>query len=456
MDGAEFSRALAAGLGRALRDARSVPTDVRRACLLEACIRHRAWDPQLSTHRGRWLARVLEAGGDAEALAPRILAELAALPDEGEFHHDVEQIVEIALLCAQRGLPGARGALYAAAEREHDSTLGAVHAAIVELDRIEGLAWIARKLGARARADAEFTIDAWMVFKAQEELGEHEFDAWLERAAAADPDIAAFRDRVWPGLEEWRRPPTRAEAESASAAGLPYAGTLWWNFSFADARRRLLESEREGKYFYWMAQWGKYRAGDTDVEAVLAALAVETDPRLLIGCLRVFQHRPMPRLEPRVIELLDHEDDDVAFMSHVALAGLTDERVRRVALRRIASGSCAGETLMLLRSNFSASDADGIRNALPTGEEPGVTHDTAHHLLDILERHATSAESDLLEWCFEWAACENCRQRAIERLQALSSLSPALADEARYDACSDVRAAVEHGPVPVDAPLPPE
>ena len=111
---------------------------------------------------------------------------------------------------------------------------------------------------------------------------------------------------------------------------------------------------------------------------------------------------------------------------------------------------------MLLRSNFRADDADLIRDALPTGQEPGVTHDTASHLLDILEHHATDAETDLLEWCHEWAACDNCRGRAIERLQALSSLSPALADEARYDASNDVRAAVAHGPVPVDAPLPPE
>lgn len=105
MERAAFARVLAAGLGRALRDARTVPADVRRECLLEACSSHQALDPQLSGNRGRWLGRVLEASGDLDVLAPGILRIFEELPDTDETHDDADQLVELAAVFARRSIP---------------------------------------------------------------------------------------------------------------------------------------------------------------------------------------------------------------------------------------------------------------------------------------------------------------------------------------------------------------
>ena len=437
-----------------MRDGRKVATRARRDLLFEACIEHRALDPQLSSNRGRWLARVLEAAGDLEVLAPRILAELAKTPDEYATHHDVEQMCELAVEFARRGLPDGREALRATLARNESSVRSHAGSLLVELEGLAGLESAVCHEAERMSADADHEPDWYLLSHAEDHIGLPNLLEWLASESAHDPAIARYRDRVLPEWEAWnascdldpevgQRPDReRLEAEP------------WWGLDLAAVRGRLLDSA-EDSHQAWCGRWGKYCATEEDLRGLLSGLDGETDRRVLVGSLRAFTHRDVPFLTSHLLALTGHSDEQIAFLAHGVCGKVRDDRVHALALEKLSRGVCDGGTMLLLMANYHAADAEPIRRVLPTGAEPWTTHEVTFHLLDVLERHATRDETDLVLWCYEWAACENHRGDAVELLKRLEALPADVADEGRYDSSIYVRESVCGGPVPFDAPLPP-
>lgn len=452
LDKASFQEALAAGLGRALRDVRSVPTDVRRECLIEACIRHRAFDPQLSPGRGLWLARVIDAAGDTDVLAPRLLAELATIPDTREHDHDTVQLVELAFAFARRGVRGAREALHAALEREDDSVRSEVAQRIVELDGRLGLELVARSEGRALRTDARAPLDVGHFRQAQEILGSGEaLDALevLEVLARTSPDVALYREHVLRELHAWneRKRASHESAEDARRRALE--SQPWWTLRWPEVEALLLAARHESTHS-WCARWGKHRATSDDLEAALASIATATDRRVLVGALRVFQHARLPRLEPRVLSLLDDEDGEVAWFARGALHDRDDDDVRHAALLRLDQNREVHVALDLLAPTYTSQDKARLLRALPSHASDGANHDFVVALLQLLEDRGSQEEVDLLEWGYANSTCEVCRRRSVEQLQHLGRLSPAIADECRFDSNDGVREAVEGGTAPPD------
>lgn len=440
-----------------MRDARSVPTEERREILLDACLHHRAKDPQLDGDRGHWLARVLEAAGDLEVLAPRILAS----PEPPERGWDLHQRIELACEFARRSVPGAREWMYAQFDRTLESTepeepdlRDTVFAYLARADGFDGLRHATRALGARLRSDSSFLVDAYALSRIEDHLGESAVLEWMTRESAVDANVAEFHRRTSPGVERGAapEPDDRDDWKDQRERDLR---DLWSPRRYASVREGWLARKLTA---YQVRTWNRYSATDEDIAGVLQGLRVDVDPRLLAGGLQVFAGRVLPlEFVPRAIELFGHEDHDVGTAAVLALELVTDERVHQLALQVLRESECDWWSAMrLLKANYRAEDADLLRTVLPTGAEPWMTHDAAFGLIDILERWGTPREVDLLAWCFEWAACENCRGRAVERMQALSVLPDEIAEEARYDSSVYVREAVACGPVPFDAPLPPD
>ncbi|MEO6708217.1 MAG: hypothetical protein ABI054_11255 [Planctomycetota bacterium] len=418
----EFRDSLHDGLGRALRQAASVPMLERREILLDACLHNRAIDPQLDSDRSSWLLEIIDEGRDFDWIAPRIVAEIPAL----EHDWDVVQALQLLVHLAKRGVEGAREALIAEFDRQRfRNEWGALQ--LVLLDGIPGFLHAARRIGKRALEDEDDRIDDELWNRAAELVGDAELATALESAAGSDPFVARYAAGV------------AAHREQRSSLK-PSSPDFWSSYDF-DAVRAYLDDPRRAQIqrFAWLVRWGQRVATDSDLERVLLALVAERRPVRQSAWLRVFDKRPMLRFEPLTLALLDSPDEDVSWFAHRALGRIAHPELRRIALERLRAGTVDAKTVRLLLENYRLEDEPLLFAGLPTGGDREDLHALAVSVNDILARHGTAADSRLSTWSYEHSGCTHCRREALERLLTLRCAPRGVLEESRFDSSEDIR-----------------
>jgi hypothetical protein len=423
----EFRAALHDGLGRALRDVRSVPREAVREILLDACLHNRAIDPQLDSDRSAWLVDIMDATGEFEWIAPRIVGGIPEL----EELWDVEQALNLAVRFAQRGVSGAREAVYAEFDRQRFNAewLGGLQ--LVVLDGIPGFLHVAQRIGRRS-VEQEYYIDDYVEDRAAKMYGAEAVAAALNHAAQADPHVARY------ALAIERQRAEKAERRQQPVEKPPHGFSR--NYDFDAVRGHLDDPERGLRQgAFWINTWGRYKATDSDLERALDALVVEKDPARQRAWLFVFSQRAMPRFEPRVLELLHSEDGDVSLQAHVALGHVEHAEVRRVAIERLESGRCDWQTVSLLISNYRHEDEPLLVRSLPDRGDREALHELARAVNKLIAKHGTAAESRLLAWSYDHAGCTNCREDCVKKILELGCAPAAILDECRFDSSADIR-----------------
>lgn len=427
----QFRAALHDGLGRALRDVRSVPSEPMREILLDACLHDRAIDPECDGDRSAWLVDIMDAAGEFEWLAPQIVGGIPALEDLW----DVEQALDLAVRFAQRGVAGAREAVYAEFDRQrfNEDCLGGLQ--LVALDGISGLLHVAQRIGRRS-AEQEYYIDDHVADRAAEIYGEEAVAAALNHAAQSDSHVARYVVAI-----EKHRAKNR-EHRQQPVEKPPHGFSR--NYDFDAVRAHLDDPQRDLRNgMFWINTWGRYKATDSDLEQSLDALVVEKVPARQRAWLLVFSRRAMPRFEPRVLELLDSEDVDVASQAHVALGHVEHAEVRRAAIERLESGRCDWQTVSLLVSNYRHEDEPLLVRNLPDRGDRENLHELAGMIEKLVAKHGTAAESSLLAWCYEHGGCVNCREKSVKNMLELDCLPDTIVDECRFDCSEHIRKLVK-------------
>ncbi|HVZ94494.1 MAG TPA: hypothetical protein VG797_08285, partial [Phycisphaerales bacterium] len=117
-----------------------------------------AYDSQVEESRARYTVELAEAAGDLETLRSAVFRELFTV----EVEHEAWYLADLTAVLAQRGDSAARRILREAFEHH----LGAGRAVgtydIVDLDRTEGLMWVAERMGRNLGKIAEHRPRALM------------------------------------------------------------------------------------------------------------------------------------------------------------------------------------------------------------------------------------------------------------------------------------------------------
>ncbi|WP_189069556.1 HEAT repeat domain-containing protein [Deinococcus radiotolerans] len=167
------------------------------------------------------------------------------------------------------------------------------------------------------------------------------------------------------------------------------------------------------------------------------------DPAKLRLLLSLFMRHGVPGALRRLLSLVRHEDNGVAFRALRALGHIQHERVREFALELLRTPQrFSEEATSLLRLNYRPGDEqlicmqlNGLQEQLKAGERQSFLRNVA----DIAEQFPDEGLLKLLTGAFPQQPCACCRERMLAVLIEHDAAPPDLLAEARLDASPEVR-----------------
>lgn len=182
---------------------------------------------------------------------------------------------------------------------------------------------------------------------------------------------------------------------------------------------------------YGLGFWGR-KAGPEELDQVLSALAVATEPRALENALRCLAGSQSPPTNERVFELTAHRDEGVRRFAGLTLGRIRSEKVRTFARSWIESGELSLGVRILRRSAQPADRALLTEQLVPLAD-PEAQHDLVFGLIDLLESSPDLSSTELALYCYDRSPCGNCRRSAVRLLDRWSERPDWVTEELAYD-----------------------
>lgn len=410
----EFGDALQFGLGRAVLHARSHYAEELREIILDACLYCGSYDVQVEGTRAPFMYEIVSALPDREFYCDAVLRSLA----EAEDDTDGVQRFRLATFLAEDKYPGAREALYRHFQPWH--TWGDhVAYGFVDLDGVDGLLFLAGKVG-EALAKGQNAADlGWVVRHAYETLGKQNCLDALSAAAGSNPHIAAFVREL---------PKFDRELDSS---------TERWKdvevLEYEDLVARMSTLTRGH-----LMSWGKKTSEGNLLQAAVGLVAA-ADAASQLKHLYLFTRQAFPLDPGPLLELAWRED--TARAAIVALAHVSGDRVRELAMDLMRKKSVhRGLAIDLLLENFQPADHAMALQWFLDEEDEEVIHSLGMGLEDLWERHpAAESATEMRKVIYENGPCSVCRGRAVRRMIESGTLPDAYREECAFDCNDEIR-----------------
>ena len=407
------------GLGRAVLWAKKGEWK-ETGVLLEACLNDLRYDRQCEEARGTWLWEIMEVVGAVDVFRGAILEALQRI-DDGLA---AQQLCQFCVLYAQQGDERFRSRLQdIVAHKPAPACPWLGEEELIELDREAGLLFAAQARG-KALRDREWEgDDTSMIDAAVARLGEQAVLTLVDRESASSANVRRFREN-WLAARE-RKPGKPGQSHADSMRQL----------SLDDVIRQAENARNRAMYF---RGWGMY-ASEGDLRVVLNRLLASRSPDVLVNYLRVFSNRPMPHFDGRVLDLLDHADENVRSRAYTAVAQNTHSAIRQFAVRHIRERFAVPNFLELFIKNYQPEDGELLQTSLSVPEDPDHCHGVVWHIIKILEQNLGAPCRELALPAYRVTPCGRCRFRAAELLVTRKVVPPWLVEECRWDSVPRTR-----------------
>lgn len=410
----EFEHALQLGLGRAALHVGSHYSEELREIILDACLHCYAYDVQTEGTRAPFIYEIISKLPDRDFYCDAILPSLA---DAGDDTDGVQRF-RLATFLAEDGYPGAREALYRHFQPWH-TWCDQVAYGFVDLDGVDGLLFVAGKVGEALTRDSNAAELGWVVRHAYGKLGKQVCLDALNVAAASNPHIAAFL-RELPKFD-W-------ELDSS---------TERWKdvevLAYGDLQTRMSTLNRGH-----LMSWGRKTSEENLLQAS-AGLMAAADAASQLKHLYLFTRRAFPLDPAPLLELAWRED--TARAAIVALAHVADDRVRKLAMELMRTRSVhRGLAIDLLLESFQSGDHAMALRWFLDEEDEEVVHSLGMGLEDLWERHpAAEGATEMRQAIYENGPCSVCRGRAVRRMIESGTLPDAYREECAFDCNDEIR-----------------
>ena len=429
LDRERFEAAVRKGHGRALMHVSRYGASGVEHVIVDACVHNKAFDPQCETGRAEWMLQLCEAAGmSAQTVVAQLRVGLTRPADSGAFW-DLTQLCEVAAILASRGDSDARRLVYDAFRGSEDSNDLIGCREIISIDGGDGLLFVVQTLGVRLAGDPDYRVDDMPIRYYDEEHGEGAAEHLLRSAADSDERVARYLRDLDASRHE-HEGDTRDQSRHERMCSLS-----------ADDVIRDIERGAPGKGRYVYSGWGR-RASDEDLRQVLDRAFGEPDAERPAHLLAVFQHRPLPEFDVRVLRFAEHSDRHVRWIAMYVLANHAHPDVRALALKRAKAGRHGERELRLFRNNYQSGDWSLIREALCWPDDEVELHWLLSDLHDIFEVNVVPELSEPMLLVYEHTPCTNCRRQAVNALLQAHQAPAWLLEECRFDADEQTRAAV--------------
>jgi hypothetical protein len=369
----EFQDALEKGLGRAVAHVRSSDPLELREPLLNASLTCLAYDAQCEESWAPWLMEMFQITGEPDFYRQPIFKRLWELADEEpRTGRDFWQLYHLAVEFALRGDRTARSLVYEVFDKTiHDETMEGCDG-LLRLDGIDGLLYVLTKIGQRIQDGFGFWTAEYDIEYTEEKFGKETVQAAIERETERNPLVHAYFERAssedpyfdYPFYTEYERPPDLplrewvdrimeddfSDFKDYGEEHIPYLCLTSRRCALARASREVEEHE---------------------LNYVIEKL-VETDNPMRQFCLLgAFMRRSMPRVEKKILDFLDTNNDSLRWSTAIALSKTNHEMIRDKAMELFQSDPPRlnwDNGFDLLENNFLSGDQAVLEKAIQTRE----------------------------------------------------------------------------------------
>jgi len=424
----EFQDALKKGLGRAVQHVRNSPPEAVREDLAHACTQYLGMNLQDELGgRVPWLFRMIEVTGEFDFYRQKVIEAIEQMPDNPD---DAETFNELFGLLAEFAARG-DSEILEIMRRRFDSACVLYEPNfgfddLYRLDGFDALLRLLRREWKRICDDEELVADDYEIRIAEEDLGKDAVQAALDEAARGDESVRLYLERMnrqQRALKAERAARKRIKKEKVAPPSLREliddqendwpTEAEWTNESF-----RAAFLSRRNQFLHIGRSYAK--PTPEELEYALQKLLETTDPGWQFCLLGIFVKETMPRLEPRLLSLLDSPLQTLQWGAEQAISRVADSAVREKGLELIAKGPEFQDWHLgigLLEKNFQSGDELILLEKLESISPDVDIHDLHTVGMTILDLAAANPEAPLephLLWIYEKTYCPHCRCRSVE------------------------------------------
>lgn len=416
----EFYDILQKGLGRAFNYVSTHKKEELRPDLLDACLHNLVYDSQSEKSRSDWLFKLISLTDDVEFYRQEIVN---ALPNTVEFW-DKEQLYNLVAIWAKQGCKEAKQIIYDSFRKQEfdESWLGG--AAIIEIDGICGLLYVADIVGRRLIKDEELWEDDYLISIAGESFGVEKVMKALEQESKNNSNIKYYLNTV-------KKHKYNIENNNKARRS---KRQIW------DIDTVLQQIEKPKTHIYGFVKFGRY-AQPEDIERAFDNLLKETRREQLIRYLWIFKDRQFPKLDNKLFDFATANDKELQTAAIRGLANHQDKSIHDLAIHLIRKNINLIDirVFKLLINNYITGNYKLIEPFLLISQDIHFRHDIGMDLIKIIDTQKTSELQNCALWVYENTPCAYCRQKIVEILIDLKLAPKSLLEECLNDCSSDIR-----------------
>ncbi|WP_146117637.1 MULTISPECIES: hypothetical protein [Pirellulaceae] len=150
----------------------------------------------------------------------------------------------------------------------------------------------------------------------------------------------------------------------------------------------------------------------------------------------------MPEFDTRLLDLCQHEDEEIKRLALRASANNGHPSVRTFAIEQLTSGSYL-YSLQLFAKNFRSGDEQLIINAIEIPADSDDRHGLLIDILDVIEENTPADVVLLGQVIYFHTPCTICRNAATKVLLQRKQAPKWLIEEVERDADEDARELVK-------------
>lgn len=437
----QFYTALKKGQGRAYWHIDPSNHEQYRDLLFKLCTHTAAYDPYNEEDRSPWLFKLLERTGALDSYRDEIIKALYS----AENLYDKRQLLRLVGEFAKRDATAFQAFYNNAPRLIPNMPQESLAATLIGFALRDGLFDAAETIGESFTTQSKHGIDAnsWDIIHACIDTDSFipTVLEWVAACPNADVDLCEMPENTpshkisVPHLMEPRWDRNFIE-DNISIRNNPLPATQKVNELFEIAHSEL--GNDPAPY----AIWAETEASEQDLHAVFERLLQEDQPELQLRFLWVFQNKPMPRLEFRILCLALSENVELVKAAAQALSNLHAPEVRDLAFRllKIFPNALHHGAISLFFKNYKSEDAACIERVISIPQDVDLCQALCEQILTLCHKHADQPElTNLLLWAYENTPSSATRFDIVQLLIALKAAPRSLLEEACHDCDSMTR-----------------
>ena len=384
--------------------------------IIKAALTNLSYDNQSEGSRADYIFELIELSNQKEKIRQAILKALAT---EKSDTWALNQLFDITALFAKQGDKEAKKAIY---KRFYKKTIQGSEwvgqDAIIELDGLNGLKYVAEVNGKIIQKNPEEWDDGWTIDYFQEQNPSIKVYEELDNAGKTNEFIETYLDAIKKNKSKYQR---RKRPK----------------YSY-----EIVTEKINSNAIVPLPPFGWKDLSECDIKKIADDFLKETSRNRLEKYMRVFNRVKYPYNYKPILELAKSKNkktDRLVEYAAGALKYFSDSDIREFAIEKLNKHRIPSDYLDLLVANYKDGDAKVLTDIVNRCKNEYEIHSIVYGLINVYEANKTSECKEPLEAVYDKLTCGIHRTDIVRILIDNNVLSERIENEIKFDSSEETR-----------------